>query len=425
MIKTHSIVDLISMSQKIIKGQPLPVLERVVLKIKNQLDKYKIGHNNTENFSMKISTDPFFITTEELSCLNKKAFWYREWLRITNELYLKGLQEENWRWVVELIDGKTSEQIISLHRELLLKVGIKLPLFARADQSNLKKAVELQVPGSGWAWSQAINETFLKHINGKTLGFGFVKGFCDGIRQLSHKKSPSVIFFAPTKEFFRETVWFADQCKNEGVEAIVYKGKVNSINKFDVVRRLSIHKTIPLLNIPTEEIVKKILNGSLHVEPPINIIYDQKVHLLLPFDSRSRAYFPDEIRELFPETYLVSRKFPGITIFDGEKERFFSWDDIIKSSRKKRQFVLKYGGSSPGRWSGSRAVYNMSEMTEHTCSTLLEQALNETDTMKEPWIIQSLVSSKFPVSYFDENSQKLETKSLHARICPTYYWGRS
>ena len=164
-----------------------------------------------------------------------------------------------------------------------------------------------------------------------------------------------------------------------------------------------------------DELIEAHFRGELAIEPSLSLLYDQKIAVVFPFDPRLRDEYPDEVRTLFPESYLVQDEITPC--FDGQE---LSWDQIIKLSRKQRQFIVKFAGASKGVRAGGKAVYNLSDCNLQQAEQIISQALADWREYHRPWLIQRRVKKKFDVTFLDPATQEIVTKPYYAMFRPMY-----
>jgi hypothetical protein len=128
-------------------------------------------------------------------------------------------------------------------------------------------------------------------------------------------------------------------------------------------------------------------------DPPPHVLFDQKATLVLPFWSKTRDFFSDDIRDLFPFTTPLLPT--GIELPDGTRvtaEAFASWP------RKRRSYYLKYAGADWTLNLGSRAVYRLSNFGSAACLDFLQNCLREYESGRI-WLLQQEETQDDEISY--------------------------
>ena len=129
--------------------------------------------------------------------------------------------------------------------------------------------------------------------------------------------------------------------------------------------------------------MKKAKEGRLVFSTAPNLIYDEKSIYVLPFYRKTRNFFSNEIRSIFPYTAIIENN--G---FYDENDHFISLESFIKRKPCERKFYLKYGGPDTDRNWGSKAVFRLNG---NDCGRLLYNA-NLLSKKGEIWLIQKDVS---------------------------------
>ena len=232
------------------------------------------------------------------------------------------------------------------------------------------RSAELQIPGSGWGCFEAISSA-MQDFTGKPIGVSFAQGFSDALLQVCNSDRIRVVHANNQTGFTPERIYFADRVTK------VSGGKVQmrlsdpwalDPRLIDVLRRCFLTELVRFEGF--QEVFEGYLLGKIEIEPTPCLLYDQKVWLILPFDPRSRSFFTDEERSLFPETYLVSPEYiPSLDL------GLTSWLELANSPAGKRRWILCTLDLDPVRRGSATQVWNLEDENRERIRQLINAAL--------------------------------------------------
>lgn len=368
-------------------------------------------------FSMLIGPSPLLASSAEVAVLRSQARLIRTFLEKSLDFYTQGINGQPWSWFTRLVDGASSDQLREISHRCALALGVRrVPLFARADQMDFGRSAELQIPGSGWGCFEAISSA-MQDFTGKPIGASFARGFSDALLRVCNSGQIRVVHANNQTGFTPERIYFAQRVTE------VSGGKVQmqlsqpwklDSHSMDVLRRCFLSELIQFAGF--SDIFEAYLHSSLEIEPMPCLLYDQKVSAILPFDPRSRKFYTDEERDLFPETYLVSPEYiPSLDL------GLTSWLELANFPAGKRRWILKYAGPDPSRRGSATQVWNLEDESRERIRQLINAALVDCQGGQH-WIIQRKVKRKFSVTYLGLDDA-LHTDAMYARVNPMFYLG--
>ncbi|MBU1167560.1 hypothetical protein KKC60_04100 [Patescibacteria group bacterium] len=385
------------------KGQKdLPMLCQ---SLKDLLSKMGLGYGNSEGFSMRVSPDPFTLTGQEFSTLERRGPLYWEWLRGVNKVYQEGLTNPQLKWLSTMFEKGLSPAMIAVQRSVLGST----PRLLRCDQSSITATCEVQVPMSLGAWGfcqgiiLAYPEVFSNHCFGNPVG-DLIQGFLQAMRLSSGKENP-VIFIpqSPKKQYQKAEDFFIRKVAEQGGKIICAPLEIlqdqERAREIDLIYPSSRHRC----DEKAAELMLALMEKGVTLEPPPNLLFDQKIAIILPFLPESRDFFSDEVRALFPEARLVGK-------------RDLELADLPASKRK--EYILKYAGLDPRQKSGGVAVFRF-DGSRKEAKRLLERAVQA--TMRDDyWILQKLVREKRTIRFWDEEKDQIKEQPMYYRFNPFY-----
>jgi hypothetical protein len=156
----------------------------------------------------------------------------------------------------------------------------------------------------------------------------------------------------------------------------------------------------------------RVGRGVTYDLPP-HILFDNKALMVLPFWSLTRAFFSEEIRDLFPFTTPLLPA--GIELPDGRR---VSVEEFSRFPQSRRRYFLKYAGSSLALNWGSRAVYRLSNLGSGACLDFLRRCLGGYER-GEIWLLQKEESQEDEIEYLDRDGT-VQSERLRAKFSGYY-----
>lgn len=138
-------------------------------------------------------------------------------------------------------------------------------------------------------------------------------------------------------------------------------------------------------------------DGRVEYDLPPSSLFDQKITMIFPFWEKTRDYYSDEIRELFPYTTLVTPD--GFNLEDGTP---VTLDKFFDLPRRERPYFFKYAGSNLALNWGSKAVYYAGAQSRAEGDRFIER-IKQGFGQKKFWVIQKEHNLKEKISYFDRS----------------------
>lgn len=381
--------------------------------IKKFFDELRIGYNGSSDCRCVVGPEPFFISRSIHDQLINQGKLLKEWFSVTHNLCVRSYQDPNFRWLADVVEGNINSEVVAVHRRAYTENAVRLPTLARADMSDIGVTVEMQVPGSGWGYMTALYST----VNGNSAYLGPNRGMGEAIRSITGSSQSLSAYILYNQPLFWEVDYFCSRCQDIGIPLTLYFQKVPKPGDARFVRRPPLEDLISYEG--SSELIDASFRGEVDIEPSLSLLYDQKISIAFPFDPRIRDEYSDDIRNLFPETFLIQEEitpcFEGVSI---------SWDGIISLSRKKRQFIVKFGGAKKELRAGGKAVYNLADCNSEEAKQIIHRALNDWKVYHKPWLIQRRIKKKFDVSFLDPESQTIVTRPYYALFRPMFLFPR-
>ena len=376
------------------------------LEIRDYCNKLQLGYDRAPDCRFLVGPEPFKISDDQLAVFVNQGEQFRAWFAITLELSTRACRDHSMSWLADLIEGESPDHIKKVNRQVHLSGLLNIPLFARPDMSAIGASVEVQTPGSGWGYQTAIH-----NVVGKSRWTGPVNGFKRAVKALTGSHSTPSAYVLYNDPHFPEVEYFCRLCGEAGMQLQMHFKTLPSASEVKFVRRPPLEDLLSYKG--GSELVQSWLNGQLVLEPGPSLLFDQKLAILFPFHPLLREFYPDSVRQLFPETYLVARD--SRLVFDGKP---LSLDELSNLSGSKRQFILKYAGAKKGLRAGGKAVYNLSERNHQKVQELLAIALQDGESHRSPWLIQKRVRQKYPIVFLDHVAEEIREAQYYALFRP-------
>ena len=365
----------------------------------NSAPKYNTG------FTQLMGKNPYLITSKEQDGVISRHLLIKEFMRLSVEIFKEVLFNDSDPALKHWLLNETPVNIAEKYHRSLNDNHFSLPVFCRTDESSLGKIMEINCPGSLWGELQLVYEYALLH----------------GIEK--ENKSPAKLFANQLSSFLGmqpiihylldgATVqpgmrYFIEKTRPEIQYATIDKGirpdNCNFIRNhffWGLCNEIYFLSRLPRIGI------------DIFYDLPPHVLFSQKAALVLPFWSKTRNFFSDEIRNII--NYSVPLLPTGLELDSG----LVSIDEFCNLPRKKRGYYLKYAGSNVSMNWGSREVNRLNILSSDNCRTLLNRCLENFNT-GEIWLLQKEDTQDDTISYFDRNSDDVQ-KQLRLKLSSFY-----
>jgi hypothetical protein len=372
---------------------------------KYHLDQLNIGKK--ENSLAMLLGEPLMLNDEDVRRFFRLGHVISFMLHQTERIYALSLLRPHMFWLRGLFEGKLSDRAKDLSRQSILLNRLFPPVAYRPDFINDEKIAEIQVQGSTLGIHHALHQRFRGRdpMSPSVLS----RIYATAIREYTGKDHPSVLFLAHAYGS-RETAFFSKVLtRTHGIHAdvLVIDKDCEPIgpHAYDLIfwkgclDKLLQNKALTWVFTEFEG------SERLHqiFVPALSCLRLSKMNLMLPFLSKTKHLFTNDIRDLLPHTRLIT-------------------DEVAESLSKlsiskRRKLVVKYAGQDFSMNWGSKGVYMLGRSSKQD-REILERATK--DPMSSPWIVQDRIRSKFEIYFISPSSAIEHAKGLSARINPRY-----
>lgn len=352
-------------------------------------------------FTGLFATGPYLVPDFEWNLCEKRIQLIREFQKISIDIFrdalnsCKNLELLNW-----LINDTPVSFGLEYHKSLEGR-HFTVPQFFRTDETSIGKIIEINCPGALWGEYQLTYDFCIKsglNINVLSPAEQFVRQVKRLLNQvpvihhmMDHATAPG------SHRYFIEKTRPA--AKYWGIDQNIKRQDCNFVRDGCFMSIIADDDFKPRLN--------KIGKGITYDLPPI-VLFDQKATLALPFWSKTRKYFKEDIRNLF--VYTTPLLPEGIELPDGSR---MTIEEFSTLPRSERSYYLKYAGSDGSRSFGGKAVFRLSNMNKEDCLAKLQECISEY-TNRGIWVLQEEKSHDDEVTYISRDgtimTQKLRAK---------------
>ena len=331
---------------------------------------------------------------------------------VANALYKKSLTDESFSWIKHCVEGELSKERRAIQQ--LYADSQDLPKFIRLDYVTLepkRQIAEVQWKSGGPGLFIGLQHGIEQILNGRSQissDSQIIHAFAKALREVTGKSSPVVVNIANDKWITGE--WYvAQQLRSHGIKyRPVYSGtreehitiatngvKVDGEHASMLIGQsfLKDERNSTIQNLYTSS-----KNGTILLEPPMNVILQQKWCLSLPFFNTQTD--PDllECRNIIIPTAIIHKE---STIRDNiqcvanltgisELSSIENIRDLMKLPLSVRsRLVLKHAGCGQMS-SDSRGVFRLTG-SRASAERIIDMAVTNIRDTGSSWILQPYV----------------------------------
>jgi len=286
-------------------------------------------------------------------------------------------------------------------------------VFFRTDEVVPGKISEIQCPGSSWGLYEQIYHFYQNHHSdfGEQVTFpkSLAAAFSDTVKQ-SVNAEPCIHHLLDNASIPHGMRFFIQSTRKHNLKYYGYDKDVTPYN-CNFIRS---HDFVSLFyNNFAKQRLADCENLLLRYDLPPTALFEQKVIMSFPFWEKTRDYYSDEIRSLFPYTQIIRPE--GFLLEDGCK---ICINDYIKLSRKKRSYYLKYAGCDVSKNWGSKGVFFAGSLSKIKINEIFSEIINGYAN-KKFWIIQKSYLEDNTVNYLMRNDDA-KTIKAHSKYSGFY-----
>ena len=301
---------------------------------------------------------------------------------------------------------------LAYHRQLTERQH-RTPTFFRTDEPVTGKLSEIQCPGSGWCLAEEILTLYRnnRRVFGSPQHFGesLASSFAETLRR-QIGQPPVVHHLADNASRPHGARYFMQRTREQGIKYFSYDRDIapqdcNFIRSHDFI-------TLPHHNFFVER-MERCEQGQVSFDLSPSALFDGKIILAWPFWQKTRQFYDDQVRTLFPFTNVIQAD--GLELPDG---KHVTLDGFAEIPRSQRNYFLKYAGTDIAINWGSKTVFLASTLSNTQCRDLLKTILNDTERGRR-WILQEGFEHRESISALGRDGKEIET-ATHSKFSGFY-----
>lgn len=359
-------------------------------------------------FNLLLGVKPYQLVPNVLQGFFDRYALIKQFQEITLSLFNASLNGDADPEIASLILNELPEnQGWNYHKELNLK---DTPLFFRTDEVVPGKICEIQCPASLWGICEQLYH-FYNHFGFENTSFNksVSENFADMLTR--YLGTPPLIHHLTDHSSIPHDVrFFIQQTRKHGLKYFTYDKGVTPYNCNFI--RAHIFVGLWTENYASERLAR-YKAGNLKYDLPPAILFDEKMLYMLPFWHKTRHYYSEQIRDMFPYTQLITPD--GFALEDGSK---VDMESFCRLSQKQRDYYIKYASSDfLIKW-GSKGVYLASTFSGVKCRDFFENIMKDYHK-KRYWIIQKSYLADDVADYITRNGETIRA-NVHSKISGFY-----
>ncbi len=351
--------------------------------MKNSDDQisYRSGLAEKSQLGFHTFTEPVELTVNEKERMIQIGRLSASILRKTTVFVAETMASDKREddWIRNIMLGSIPVEHRRLARDLMVAVGDNYPVrFFRADVMGDGRIAELQCPGSGWAYTQILEECYGIPAANSSI----VKAYRD------FSNGQTLSWWLHDVNHIRSVRHLVKMCQKAGVLINLAETEPDRDSKNVSV----MIKRPPLPELITTDSGRRLcarwLADEVHLDLLPTMVPETKYLMALLYHPKTHHLYTDEERGICPPTYFVD-----------------AWDTKIvnnnrvwiieKAIERHRPLILKYGGAIRHLRGGCHAVYNLGirNMKHAERRKFVDIAIADYQR-GEAWIVQDFVNQK-------------------------------
>ncbi len=359
-----------------------------------------------------IASRPYPMDESTLQGFRSRYSLIKTFQEQTLALFRASLNQECDPEIAQMVVGELPDTLgIPYHRQLTDRQH-RTPVFFRTDEVASGKLFEVQCCGSGWCLAEQIRQLYCD--NERVFGAGSISrtpwpppspGLSRGIWRRAPYPSPR-----GQRVPAHGMRYFIQRTRRQGARYFSYDRGVspadcNFVRSHDFI-------TLPHHNFFADR-MERCNQGQVFFDLPPSNLFDGKIILAWPFWEKTRSWYSDEVRSLFPHAGIIRPD--GIELEGGER---ISLEEFCRIPQRKREFYIKYAGTDINMNWGSKSVYLASTFSQVQCRKLLDTILADGRRHRH-WIVQRAIRQKETASVVSLEAFSLTPKRIPSSAAST------
>jgi hypothetical protein len=351
-------------------------------------------------FTNLIAKQPYAMDEQTWAAFESRYATIKRFYEITQDVFVASLQGEADPAIADTV---LAEQPPCRGKEYHLKLTarhLRLPVFFRTDEAGPGTIVEVQSPGSGWEMAEQIRDLYLAFPSDFGVATRSLDSLASRVAQSLRRylgDRPIIHHLLNNSSRPHGVRYFIQRCRDEGLR--YFSWDAVHWNECNFVRA---HEFYDLrYNGFFDQWMEACEEGRLQFDHPPTLFYDSKVTMAWPFWSKTRQYYPDDIRRLFPYTDIITPE--GFHLADGS---WVSPHAYSATTKKNRAYYFKFGSSDPTLNWGSRAVYYTGSLSGIACQKTFDRILAD-HQLGRRWIVQEARTYPESITAVDRDGKEV------------------
>lgn len=357
----------------------------------------------TVGWTTLLATKPYPIDAETLDGHRARYTLIRRAQQQALDLFKASLAGEADPEIAQMVIGDVPRGFgLSYHRALTEQQH-RIPVFFRTDEMHGGKVTEIQCCGSGWGLAEQLRDLYDAHES----MFGPAVHFPDSLASQFARALRGYLGSDPVVHHLVDNAsrphgvnYFIHRLRDQGVPHLYRDGGIHPAD-------CNFIRAHDFISLPTHNFFKDRMErcdrGEVFFDLPPSGLFDGKIIMSWPFWHKTRDAFDDEVRGLFPHTYVIEPS--GVVLEDDEQ---VTLGEFCAIPERKRSYYVKYAGTDSGINWGSKGVYLASTFSKPKCRELMDRILADRERQRY-WIIQKAVRHSEPAVAFGRDGELIET----------------
>ena len=364
-------------------------------------------------FTALIRTTSYPMDEATVTAFRDRYATIKRFQEITLAIFNASLRGDADPEIAQAVLGDVPAHLGTEYHRQLTERQHRTPTFFRTDEPVTGKLSEIQCPGSGWCLAEEILTLYRNNRNtfGPSQHFGesLASSFAETLRR-QIGQSPIVHHLADNASRPHGARYFMQRTREHGIKYFSYDRDIspqdcNFVRSHDFI-------TLPHHNFFVER-MERCEQGSLAFDLSPSALFDGKIILAWPFWQKTRQFYDDKVRALFPFTNVIQTD--GLELPDGKRVTLDAFSEIPRSQR---HYFLKYAGTDIAINWGSKTVFLASTLSNPQCRELLNTILQDTRRGRR-WILQEGFEHCESVSAVGRDGKEVATEA-HSKFSGFY-----
>ena len=364
-------------------------------------------------YNALLAMRPYQSSQRELQDAFTRYEHLKTFQQISLSLFKASLQGEFDPELAALVVNELPETHgLEFHRQLTERQH-RPPVFFRTDEVATGKICEVQSPGSLWGMYELLFQLYGEHS--ATFGEPSVFPRCLAENLSSALKNylgkePVLHHLLDNSTNQVGMKYFIQRTRDCGLRYFSYDRGITQLD-FNFLRTHTFSTLLSEIYVPRR--LQDCEAGNLHYDLSPSILFDEKMSLTFPFWKKTRDYYPDEVRRLFPHTQLITPD--GFEMEDGTH---ISIEEFCNRPQSQRKYYLKYAGSNPYLFTGSRGVHLASSYSRIKLKEFFGE-IAEGYAKRRYWLIQKGCETSTTTDYLTREGEEVHQKT-HVKFSNFY-----